>query len=284
MNRLWICVLTFLTALILLCFYEVAKAQNINEVFQTVAYLQGKGEVERAPIDRVEYEIWLKAPSDTLPSPYRKSISGTGFFVRKGSQIYLITAEHVANGLKYDVKVTVHGSEDKPITYAMKDLTGPGQEQSWFFHPEADVALLPINPSEIFKGIIKVLEPNMFLTTEKEYDQYKNRVLTTVGFPLALGLSGKFSPISKDSKAASSLFRYKRSDKKTESTFLVLEDPTVQGFSGGPVYALSEASLGGVAFGTGSFACIGLVHGTLPDNTGGKFADIVPAYYIIDMN
>jgi hypothetical protein len=246
----------------------------MDEVFQTVAYLQGKGEVERTPIDDTEYEIWLKAPSEAQPRPYRKSTSGTGFFVRKGPQIYLITAEHVANSLRYDVKVTVHGPEDKPLTYGMKDLTGPGKEQSWFSHSEADVALLPLKPSEEFKGIIKVLEPNLFLTNENEYGQYKNRVLTTVGFPLALGLSGKFSPITKSSKAASNLFRYKRFDKNIETTFLILDDPSVQGFSGAPVYALSEVSLGGVAFGTGRFACIGLVHGTLQDNTGGKFAAI----------
>jgi hypothetical protein len=267
--------------LILFSFHQMAKAESMNEVFQTVAYLQGKGEIQRTPIDGTEYEIWLKAPSEAQPRPYRKSTSGTGFFVRKGSQIYLITAEHVANGLRYDVKVTVHGPEGKPMTYDIKDLTGPGKEQSWFSHSEADVALLPLKTSEEFKGVIKALEPNLFLMNENEYSQYKNRVLTTVGFPLALGLSGKFSPITKSSKAASNLLSYKRSDKNIETTFLILDDPSVQGFSGAPVYALSEVSLGGVAFGTGRFACVGLVHGTLSDNTGGKFAAIVPAYFII---
>lgn len=282
MNRVseFICVLTF-AILILLSFSTVVKAENINELFQTVAYLQGKGEVERAPIDGIEYEIWLKASTEAQPHPYRKTFTGTGFFVRKGNQIYLITAEHVAKSLRYEVKVTVHGPEDKPLTYDIKDMVGPGKEQSWFFHSEADVALLPLNPSEKFKGIIKFLEPSMFLTNENEYGQYKNRVLTTIGFPLALGVSGKFSPITKSSKAASNLFRYRRFDNNIETTFLVLDDPSVQGFSGAPVYALSEVSLGGVAFGTGRFACIGLVHGTLPDNTGGKFAAIVPAYFVI---
>ena len=270
-----------LAFLILLPFHEVTKAESMDEVFQTVAYLQGKGEVERAPIDGTEYEIWLKAPNEAQPHPYRKINYGSGFFIRKGSQIYLITAEHVANSLRYDVKVTVHGPEDKPLTYSMKELTGPGKEQSWFSHSEADVALLPLKPSEEFKAIIKVLEPKLFLANENEYGQYKNRVLTTVGFPLALGLSGKFSPITNSSKAASNLIRYKRFDKNIETTFLILEDPSVQGFSGAPVYALSEVSLGGVAFGTGRFACIGLVHGTLKDSTGGKFAAIVPSYFII---
>lgn len=261
-------------------FCQTANGESMNEVFQTVAFLQGKGEVERAPIDGVEHEIWLKAPGEAQPHPYRKVTFGTGFFVRKGPQIYLITAEHVARSLRYDVKVTVHGPGDRPLTYAMKDLTGPGKERAWFFHSEADVALIELKPSQEFKGIVKVLEPNMLLAGENEFGQYANRVLTTVGFPLALGLTGRFSPITKPSKAASSLLRYKRFDKNIETTFLILDDPSVQGFSGAPVYALSEVSLGGVAFGTGRFACVGLVHGTLPDNTGGKFAAIVPAYFI----
>jgi hypothetical protein len=275
-----ICILV-LAFLILLSFSPRVQAENIDEVYQTVAYLHGKGEVGSILIDSIEYEVWLKASSEARPHPHRGNFSGTGFFVRKGTQTYLITAEHVAKSLKYDVKVTVHGPEDKPLTYDIKDLTAPGKDQSWFFHPEADVALLPLNLSDKFKGMIKVLEPDQFLTNEDEYGQYKNRVLTTVGFPLNLGLSGKFSPITKTSRAASSLFRCPRSDNKIESTFLVLDDPSVQGFSGAPVYAMSEVNFGGVALGVGRFACIGLVHGTLQDNTGGKFAAIVPGYFII---
>jgi hypothetical protein len=255
---------------ILLLSSLAAQAENMNELFQTVAYIQGKGEVERAPIDGVEYEIWLKKSSEVQPIPYRKSISGTGFFVRKGTQIYLITAEHVAKSLRYDVKVTVHGNGDIPITYDIKDLTGSEKGPSWFFHSEADVALLPLNPSDKFIGKIKILESNMLLINENEYDKYKNRVLTTIGFPLSLGLSGKYSPITKSSKAASNLFRYKRFDKNIETTFLVLDEPSVQGFSGAPVYALSVVDFGGAALGVGQFACIVLVHGTLPDNTGGS--------------
>jgi len=271
-----------LAFLISFSFIQMAKAESMNEIFQTVAFLQGEfGEIQRIPIDDIEYEVWLKAPGEDRLRPHRKSTSGTGFFVRKGSQIYLITAEHVASHLKYDVKVTVHGSEGKPETYGIKDLTRPGEEQFWFFHPEADVALLPLKPTEEFKGIIKALEPNMFLMKEEEFGQYKNRVLTTVGFPLKLGIHGKFSPIIKSSKAASNLLSHKRADKNTRTNFLILDDPSVQGFSGAPVYALSDVNFGGIGFKTGRFACVGLVHGTLHDNTGGKFAAVVPAYYII---
>jgi hypothetical protein len=184
-------VLTFLIPFFL-C--HAANGESINDFFQTVAFLHGKGEVEHAPIDGVDHEIWLRAPSEAHPHPYRKTNFGTGFFVRKGTQIYLITAEHVARILKDDVKVTVHGSENRPLTYSMKDLTEPGKDHTWFFHSEADVALLQIKLSQEFKGIIRVLEPNLLLASENEFGQYVNRVLTTLGFPLALGLSEDSRP------------------------------------------------------------------------------------------
>lgn len=269
--------------LILSFFCSSANGQPVNEVFQTVAFLQGKGAIEHASIDGVEQEVWLKAPGDKQPHPHRKTTFGTGFFVRKGAQIYLITAEHVAKNLKHEVKVTVHGAGDQPLTYDMKDLAGTDNEPAWYFHSEADVALLPLRPSQEFKGIITVIEPPLLLSSENEFSKYADRILTTVGFPLSLGLSGRFSPITKTSKAASGLLRYNytRSNKQIETTFLTLEDPSVQGFSGGPVYALSEVRLGTMAFGTGQFACVGLVHGTLQDNTGGKFSAVVPSYFII---
>ena len=66
------------------------------------------------------------------------------------------------------------------------------------------------------------------------------------------------------------------------STFFILEDPSVEGFSGAPVYALSGTYLGGANLNAGPFACVGLVHGAFKDKTGGKFAAITPAWLIID--
>jgi hypothetical protein len=284
MKRIALCII-FLAFLVLIghTFPKVLKAETLAELFQTVAYLQGKGDVEQISIDGNKYEIYLKPPLEAQPFAYKKGLSGTGFFVRKGTNIYLITAEHVAQNLKSDVKVIIHGADDKPLIYDMADLTGTGKEQKWFYHPEADVALIQLNPNDKFKGAIKVLDTELLLASAKNFDEFNNRVLTTVGFPLSLGLSEKFSPIVKTSKAASSLFTHQRSDKKILTTFFILEDPSVQGFSGGPVYAMSQVSLGGVGFGTGKFACVGLVHGTLNDNTGGKFAAIVPTYYVIQL-
>ena len=272
----------FLT-LLLLFFLSAplpAKGQEVNELFQSVVYLHGKG-IKHQEINGTDYEIWLKGKNEAHPHPYDEPCSGTGFFVGKGSHIYLITAEHLARNLRLEIKVTVHGPEDKPLTYDIQELTGSQQEQPWFFHSEADVAILLLKPSENFKGAIKVLESNMLLSDDSSYSQYRDRVLTTIGFPLGLGVRGKFSPITRSSRVASNWLTYQRFDKKIETTFLFLDDPSVAGFSGAPVYAMSAGQFGRGAFGAGKCICIGLVHSTVLDNTGGKFAAIVPSWFIL---
>ena len=221
-----------------------AKAQEINELFQSVVYLHGKG-IKHQEFNGMDYEIWLKGKNEALPHPYDEPWSGTGFFVEKGSHIYLITAEHLARNLRLEVKVTVHGPEDRPLTYDIQELTGSQEEQPWFFHSEADVALLLLKPSEKFKREIKVLESNMLLSDDSSYSPYRDQVLTTIGFPLGLGVRGKFSPITRSSRAASNWLTYQRFDKKIETTFLFLDDPSVAGFSGSPVYAMSAGQFGG---------------------------------------
>ena len=257
-----------------------AKAQEINELFQSVVYLHGKT-IKHQEFNGIDYEIWLKGKNEALPHPYEAPWSGTGFFVGKGSHIYLITAEHLARNLRLEVKATVHGPEDRPLTYDIEELTGCQKEQPWFFHSEADVALLPLKLSEKFKGVIKILESNMLLSDDSSYSPYRDRVFTTIGFPLGLGVRGKFSPIIRSSRAASNLLTYQRFDKNIETTFLFLDDPSVAGFSGAPVYAMNGVHLGAGASESGKFACIGIVHCTILDNTGGKFAAIVPSWFIL---
>ena len=257
-----------------------AKAQEINELFQSVVYLHGKG-IKHEESNGMDYEIWLKGKNEAQPHPYETPCSGTGFFVGKGSHIYLITAEHLARNLRLEVKVTVHGPEDRPLTYDIQELTGSQQEQPWFFHSEADVGILPLKPSGKFKGVVKILESNMLLSDDSSYSPYRDRVFTTIGFPLGLGVRGKFSPIIRSSRAASDLLTYERFDKKIETTFLLLDDPSVAGFSGAPVYAMSAGQFGRGAFGASKCVCIGLVHCTVLDNTGGKFAAIVPSWFIL---
>ena len=256
-KRLPIFVMGFLTVLL---FPPATNAQKVDDLFQSVVFLDGVKTIEGK----------------------KQPVSGTAFLAKKGAKVYLITAEHVARGLESQIKATLHGPEDQPLSYYISELAGPYEKLPWFTHPEADIALVHLNPTSNFVAAVKTLDISVFIPNEQSFSRYRERVHTVVGFPLRLGTKGKFSPIFKSSKLASSLFRYPRFDNKKEATFFILDDPSTAGFSGAPLFALPEVSLGGVDFGTGPFACTGLVHGTFSDPTGGKFAAVVPSWFIVE--
>jgi len=163
------------------------------------------------------------------------------------------------------------------LVYSLADLVGEDIPK-WTVHKEADVAVIPLNPPADFKVSIKYISINQIV--DELNAPNLDLVLTTIGFPLNLGIGQKFSPIVKTSRAASGLFRTERGDTKQEANFFILEDPSVAGFSGAPVLKLSKVTIGVMSSGQGAFECVGLVHGTISDDTGGKFAAIVPGKYI----
>jgi len=61
--------------------------------------------------------------------------------------------------------------------------------------------------------------------------------------------------------------------------------PSVEGYSGCPVFDLAYETNGILTTTRGQTCCHGIMHGTLCDNTGGKIAMVTPSYflkYIID--
>ena len=110
--------------------------------------------------------------------------------------------------------------------------------------------------------------------------------MATIGFLLELGVKDKFFPIIKIAHPASGLFRHPRFDNNIEVSFFILDDPSVAGFSGAPVFKLTSVKVGVMASKQGAFEWVGIVHGIFNDPSGGKFAAILPAFYIaktIDM-
>lgn len=268
--------------LILICFFSISREvwpQAAHDVFPAVVFLQGHQGVKKTTINGREVEVWIKDKTQKYPVPLNLSSSGTGFFVSNGPNLYIVTASHVANRIPFVAKATLYGPNDKPLTYDLSELAGV-QATKWTSHKEADIAVLPISPPENFRAAIRAVSYNQLATKNVAPDL--DIFLTTVGFPLELGVKGKFSPIVKVAHPASALFRHARFDNNIEASFFILDDPSVAGFSGAPVFKLPSVKVGAMSSGQGAFECVGIVHGTFNDPTGGKFAAILPAFYIAE--
>ncbi|SHM37576.1 hypothetical protein [Fibrobacter sp. UWB7] len=107
--------------------------------------------------------------------------------------------------------------------------------------------------------------------------------LTCIGFPRGLGTEGLFSPFTFRSFASSGFFRYPRFDTKQECIFFCLENPSVGGYSGGPILDLGYSTNGVFEMKKEKTLCHGIMHGTMCDDTGGKIAMVTPAFYLKDV-
>jgi hypothetical protein len=66
-------------------------------------------------------------------------------------------------------------------------------------------------------------------------------------------------------------------------SFFCLENPSVGGYSGGPVFDLGYSTNGVLEIKKDKTLCHGIMHGTMGDNTGGKIAMVTPAFYLKDI-
>jgi hypothetical protein len=89
---------------------------------------------------------------------------------------------------------------------------------------------------------------------------------------------------------ASGLLRVKLPNAKTEITLFVLDKPSIGGYSGAPVFLLpwpyadsAMLKMIDMASPDARPKCVGIVSGTISDETGGKLAAIVPSVFAIRM-
>lgn len=265
----------------LLCLISV-EAQTLDKLSTSIVYLQ-RDVPETVTIDGIIYEIYLKPVGTKTPVPRTIKRTGTAFLVGERELLFLVTASHVARAMSTDSTVTIRTSNDAPVTFPIHKLTGTAGDLKWVFHDKADVAVLALHPTtDVMPLLSEHFLPKAILSAKLEAPS-RDQPLTTIGFPLGLGVQEKFSPISRDSKPASGLVTFARFDTKQPATFYLLDSPSIGGFSGAPVFSMPGAfsSGGGLVIG-GQLACVGLVHGTLSDDTGGKLGAVVPSAFIVE--
>ncbi len=215
------------------------------------------------------------------PISQDEEIVGTGIFiVKNGTDPYIITASHVARDCNSSTKVVISDSNSDSQSL---NLSLFNAQLNWNHHPVADVSVLPVNPDQ---SISTQLEGRFFpyeqlntTITSPSRDAY----LTAVGFPHGLGTTGRFSPFTFRSHASSALITLSRFDANTPSDFFTLENPSVGGYSGGPIFDLGYIIVGAMTTNTGPTICHGIMHGTISDDTGGKIAAVTPCFYVKDI-
>ena len=158
-----------------------------------------------------------------------------------------------------------------------------GPITNWKHHSIADVSAFQIKFSDINK---KFMENRFFPYDHINITQNvvsRDFELTSIGFPQGLGTEGAFSPFTFRSYASSGFVTLPRADTGTMSDFFCLENPSVGGYSGCPIFDLGYSTNGVMSITKEKTWCHGIMHGTMSDNTGGKIALVTPAFYLKDI-
>jgi hypothetical protein len=246
--------------------------QNLDQLSIVVVYLH---RTEQQPIIRDGQRATL------LQTNY-----GTGFLVSPdGNSMFLVTAAHVAAAMQSTFRATIRGDNDTPIDLSSGELVG-SLAVTWVLHDTEDIAVTALHPSD---RVMPKMKERFLARKAIAADQNapsRERSLTALGFPFEMGAEGHFSLISRESKPASGLVTLRRPDTHTPAVFFLLDSPSIEGFSGAPLFQLPapySSSTGKMIFfdpGT-PVLCVGVIHGTLSDSTGGKMAAVIPSVSLL---
>jgi len=210
------------------------------------------------------------------------SVIGTGTIINNATKIYLITASHVIDSIKFKGYLIFRNDKDKPAIIELSKFNN-NVTKAWLRHKEADIAIIELIPFDNFTQ--SQLKSSSFPITQIRNNRdavSRDWDVVAFGYPLVDKIRAHFSPLTFHSYYSSGLITLPRADTRELTTFQVLEDPSVQGYSGGPIFIGVQKNGLTVGPTNGTFLT-GLVHGTYSDNTGGKLALITPAYYILEL-
>ena len=195
--------------------------------------------------------------------------AGTGFFVKtEDGKVFLVTATHVARDTTIQTDIWMRNlTTGLPFAFKINQLN---PMLMWLYHPIADMAILEIQGTDVDLSAY-VLELAFFkkdlIVPEREMS------LTMYGMP-DVYTDLEFAPFTCDSKPASNLWISHFDVTGSSFKCFMLDKPSTQGFSGGPVVSFETA---------GNPICYGIIHGTRQDNTGGKLAIVVHSAYLFEL-
>jgi len=263
--------------IIFFCFLSQIRAQNndieIRDLFSSIVFIS----------DTISVKKNIKGKQNNI-----KALKfGSGFLIYKHLDTYLVTAAHVAKDLSINTMLTYQSINGKKREVGIKKLLNNAKTINWILHPTADIAILHIP--------LKVTESDNFYSLNLNAISYAGimdelevpdrlKEVTVFGFPLGLGVSkNKIAPITKNLRPASDILYLPRFDNKISNPFFLLDDPSISGFSGGPVmqvHVINNNKKIRERFKIQP-TITGLVHGTINGRAGG-FAAIVPGKLILE--
>ena len=211
------------------------------------------------------------------PSQGGKDEVGTGMFVARGNELFLVTASHVSRPSNANSYLILSDNKGAPTKAPLSHFCAAN---TWRHHPIADISAIQI----IQTAQNQTLLQNRFYPYDHieiaKTTPSRDVELTAIGFPLGLGAVGHFSPLSFRTYAASGVISFNRADTNMPCDFFCLENPSIGGYSGGPIFDLGYMIVGMMTQMKEKTICYGFMHGTLSDNTGGKLAAVTPAFYL----
>lgn len=263
------------------CVIARIQAQNLDEISKTVVFLRHDF-VETVSNEKGTFEVWLKLPNTNAFFPKITSVSGTGFLVGHSNHLYLVTAKHVASdiGFTENDKIIIGLQNGKSLQLPLAALRG-SNTNNWINHEKADVSILPLYPIPQIQPLLQEHFLDISLLNNGTNRPSRDVMLTIVGFPLGMGwgqdTEGDFIPLTRKTRASSGFIN--------GGCIFLLEDPSVQGYSGSPIFDFLEPvnSMSRIVIRSGGMACYGVVSSTFSDNTGGKMGAVVPTKLILEL-
>lgn len=271
-----------------LCFSQYRiNDDDLRDYFSAIVYVAGET-LPTTVINGEEFEILYKKPWTEQITEFKTPAIGTAFFILRGLDIYLVTAEHVARFLEPSSQIKYLSVDGKKKELNVDELT-PAKDDlktlNWVRHSTADIAVLHLGTidetvDDITAFSYRYLEDSI---------QAPNRLndLTLIGYPLGLGINPlSISPITRNTRSASDVVYFNRFDNGILNPFIITDDPSIGGFSGGPVlevHAIEKPlNFRGIESRIAP-TLVGLVHGNLSAKNPGSFAAIVPSFQILEV-
>jgi hypothetical protein len=214
------------------------------------------------------------------PQAGGKESTGTAVFIAKDKKPILLSAAHVLKHINENSYAILSNGQGTPQKIGLMRLLG---KETFHNHPSADLAKVEI---AVTPENQKILQKRCFPYGQIDLSAKslsKELQLTSIGFPMGLGVTGgKFTPLTFRTYVSSPSISLARFDTKTPCDFIILETPAIGGYSGGPLFDLGYFISGAMRSSSGKTVLHGIVHGTISDKTGGKLAAITPSKYLKD--